>query len=64
MKIVKRSLYSNPTGSMTIWLIPTMSYLMQKAGGMQFNKYEWIWWVGIPTLILGWLLLNFKIKRI
>lgn len=63
MKIVKRSIFSNPTGSMTIWLIPTMSYLFGKVGGIEYNR-EWIWWVGIPTLILGWLVLNFKIKKI
>jgi hypothetical protein len=62
MKIVKRN-FANLAGSMAIWLIPTMSYLIQKTGGIQFNR-EWIWWVGIPTLILVWLLLNFKIKKI
>jgi hypothetical protein len=63
MKIVKRSIFSNPIGSMTIWLIPTMSYFFGKVGGIEYNR-EWIWWVGIPTLILGWLVLNFKIKKI
>jgi hypothetical protein len=48
---------------MTIWLIPTMSYFFGKVGGIEYNR-EWIWWVGIPTLILGWLVLNFKIKKI
>jgi hypothetical protein len=33
-----------------------------KVGGMTYHR-EWIWWVGIPTLILGWALLNWKIEN-
>jgi len=62
MKIVKRN-FANPIGSMSIWLIPMISYLFGKFAGIEYHR-EWIWWVGIPTLILGWLLLNFKIKKI
>jgi len=49
-------------GSMTIWLIPTMTYFFGKFGGITYHR-EWIWWVIIPVLFLGWLLLNFKIKK-
>jgi hypothetical protein len=62
MKIVKRN-FANLAGSISIWLIPMLSYLFGKVGGVEYHR-EWIWWVGIPTLILGWLLLNFKIKKI
>jgi FtsH-binding integral membrane protein len=62
MQIVKRSFISNPMGSMTIWLIPTMSYFFGKFGGITYHR-EWMWWVMILVLFLGWLLLNFKIKK-
>ena len=61
MKIVKREL-SQPLGSMTLWFIPTMTYIFGKVGGMTYHC-EWIWWVTIPTLVLGWVLLNWKIKK-
>jgi hypothetical protein len=41
-------------------MIPALSYLMQKVGGVQFNENEWAWWVGIPALVLLWLVINFK----
>jgi hypothetical protein len=59
MKIVKRD-FANPAASITLWFIPTMTYTIQKLGGMQFNKYEWVWWVGIPALIALWFIINFK----
>ena len=62
MKIVKRSFMSNPIGSMTIWLMPTMCYFFGKVGGMTYHR-EWIWWVALPVLFSGWILLNFKIKK-
>ena len=62
MRIVKRSFASQPIGSMTLWLIPTMSYILGKFGGTNYQK-EWIWWVIIPILILVWFLLNWKIKK-
>ena len=62
MKITKRD-FANPILSINIWMIPALSYLIQKVGGVEFNEYEWAWWVGIPTLILIWLAINFKIKK-
>jgi hypothetical protein len=44
-------------------MIPALSYLIQKVGGVEFNEYEWVWWAGIPTLVLIWLVINFKIKK-
>ena len=58
MKITKRD-FANPILSINIWMIPALSYLMQKVGGVEFNE----WWVGIPTLVLIWLAINFKIKK-
>jgi hypothetical protein len=61
MKIVKRE-----TGcaicTSTLWLIPTMSYVVGKIIGMTYHR-EWIWWVAIPTMFLIWGLLNWKIKK-
>jgi hypothetical protein len=62
MKLVKRGFASQPLGSMTLWLIPTFTYIIQKVCGITFHR-EWIWWVGIPTMFLVWVLLNWKIKK-
>ncbi len=62
MKLVKRGFASQPLGSMTLWLIPTMSYMFGKVVGITYHR-EWIWWVGIPTMFLVWVLLNWKIKK-
>jgi hypothetical protein len=61
MKIVKRE-----TGcaicTSTLWLIPTMSYVVGKIIGITYHR-EWIWWVAIPTMFLIWGLLNWKFKK-
>ena len=46
----------------SLWWIPMMSYLFMKMNGVEFHR-EWIWWVGIPTMFLVWVLLNWKIKK-
>lgn len=63
MKITKRNLHTSPMSTAPIWIIPTMSYLLQKMGGMQFNEYEYVWWVGVPTMFTIWFMLNFKITK-
>lgn len=62
MKIVKRNFMSSPSGSITIWLIPTSFYFSGKIGGIVYHR-EWIWWILLPTLFLFWVFLNFKIKK-
>jgi hypothetical protein len=62
MKIIKRD-FARPSHNFTLWLIPTLTYLIQKVGGMQFNEYEYVWWVAIPSLICLWGLINWKIKK-
>jgi hypothetical protein len=62
MRLVKRGFASQPLGSMTLWLIPTMAYIFGKVGGMTYHN-EWIWWVAIPVMFLIWVLLNWKIKK-
>lgn len=52
---------SQPLSNMTLWLIPMMTYLIGKVGGLTYHR-EWIWWVVIPVMVLIWVLLNWKIK--
>ena len=62
MKIVKRK-YAQPIATINIVLIPLFTYVIGKAGMMQYNEYEWIWWVTIPVLLILWLVINFKPKQ-
>jgi hypothetical protein len=62
MKIIKREL-ARPSASLTLWIIPLMSYVIQKVGGVKMNDLEWIWWVGIPSMFTLWFFLNWKLKR-
>ena len=62
MKIVKRD-FAQPSRSVTLWLIPTLSYFIQKVGGVQFNEYEYVWWVVILVMVVLWGLINWKIKK-
>ena len=62
MRLVKRSFASQPLGTITLWLIPTMSYFFMKMNGVEFHR-EWVWWVIIPVMVLIWVLLNWKIKK-
>lgn len=63
MKITKRHWYSSPATTINIWFIPTLTYLMLKIGGAQFNEYEWMWWTGTPILIIIWFFMNFKLVK-
>jgi hypothetical protein len=61
MRLVKRGLQP-PVASITLWLIPTLTYTIGKVGGVEYHR-EWIWWIAIPTMFLLWVLLNWKIKK-
>lgn len=63
MKITKRDRHQTPTGTITIWLIPTISYIIQKLWGVQFNEYELIWWIVIPISFIVWFIPNFKVTK-
>jgi hypothetical protein len=63
MRITERVGYQSPTGTMTIWLIPTIAYILQKLCGVQFNQYECIWWILIPVFFIVWFILNFKVTK-
>jgi hypothetical protein len=62
MKIEKRFLVS-PMTTINLWLIPTLMYGIGKLLGTEYNEYEYVWWIGIPTLFLAWFILNFKIGK-
>jgi hypothetical protein len=61
MKLIKKEDVCAPCTA-SLWWIPTMSYSIMSINGVEFHR-EWIWWVGIPTLILVWGLLNWTIKK-
>ena len=62
MKIEKR-FFASPMATISLWFIPTLVYSLGKLGGTVYNKYEWVWWFGIPTLFLAWFILNFKVVK-
>ena len=62
MRIVRREL-SMPSSNFTLWLVPTCMYIGLKAADAISPRKEWVWWVAIPSLILIWGLINWKIKK-
>ena len=62
MKVIKRE-WARPGATVTLWLIPLMSYVLQKLGGMKMNHLEWIWWVCIPSMMIIWFFVNWKINK-
>ena len=62
MKIVRRE-YANPLHNFTLWLIPTCTYIGMKAADSINSSKEWVWWVAIPSLVLIWGLINWKVKK-
>lgn len=62
MKIVKRSEYQSLGKTAQIWVIPTLSYIVQKIAGVKMHD-EWLWLVILPICFIAWIILNFKIKR-
>ena len=61
MKINKRKGNITPLSSITLWVIPTLTYLTQKIIGVTFNQYEFVWWILIPSLIVLWFFMNYKV---
>jgi hypothetical protein len=62
MKIIKRK-SASPIQTMSIFVIPAMTYFIQSSMGIVNPNREWIWWVAIPTMIALWFVVNFKIKK-
>ena len=61
MKIKGRS-FSNPVGTLIIFLMPFIMYIYLKACGLVAHR-EWIWVIMIPALIVFWFILNFRIVK-
>jgi len=62
MKIIKRK-SASPIQTMSIFVIPAMTYFIQSSMGIVNPNREWIWWVAIPTMVALWFVVNFKIKK-
>jgi hypothetical protein len=60
MKIVRRNSYIHPASTCPLWVIPLITYLVQKLVGLEFNEREYIWWIGISAMFIFWFFLNFK----
>lgn len=58
--IQKRFPEINPIINISLWLIPTMIYLILKYVACATFINEWLWWVVIPIMFTIWLLHNFK----
>ena len=61
--IPKKRTYANPSATITMFLIPLMTYLMGKGLGVKYNSLEWIWIPIILSMFILWFLINFKIER-
>jgi len=46
----------------SLWWLPIMVYISLKIMQSINEPYEWVWWVGMPTMFLVWVLINWKIK--
>jgi len=63
MKIVRRNKLISPMSTIPMWLIPTLNYLLLKVYAVQFNGYEYVWGIVIPSMVVLWVLFNWKIKK-
>lgn len=63
MKIIRKNSYIYPASTSPLWIIPSITYLVQKLVGLEFNEREYIWWIAIPAVFIFWFLLNFKIIK-
>jgi hypothetical protein len=59
---IKRRDFSNPIGTMVMFLIPTASYIIGKLTGT-IVKNEWLWPIAIGLLFILWLIVNFKFVK-
>ncbi len=62
MRIAKRD-FGRPIATAPLWVVPTISYIMQKGIGITMNNLEWLWWVTIPSMFVLWLAINYKIVK-
>jgi hypothetical protein len=62
MNIIRRD-FTSPVQTLTLPLIPAMTYILQKAVGITKPEKEWYWWVAIGIACLIWFAVNFKMTK-
>ena len=62
MKIIKKD-FADLTGTMALFIIPLLSYILQKVAGVIIPSKEWYWWVVILFAFILYILVNFKIVK-
>jgi hypothetical protein len=60
---ITRRVFSNPIGSMSLWLIPLINYVLIKSITEKNVDREWIIWILLPSLFIIWFFINFKIEK-
>lgn len=60
---IKRTRFCNPLLSLNMVTIPILVYGAGKMSGLEYNQYEFVWWILIPTLSIFWFFFNFKIVK-
>lgn len=60
---LKKRTFASPSTTITLFLIPLMTYLMGKGMGVKYNSLEWIWIPIILGMFIFWFFINFKIER-
>jgi hypothetical protein len=61
MEIKKRN-SAQPITTSVLWLLQIMVYSVLKIFNI-IARDEWIWWIWIPTTIIVWFVLNYKISK-
>jgi hypothetical protein len=54
---------TKPLTSVILWVMPLIVYILGKLAGVNYNEYEYIWYIVVPALFVLWLYANFKIIR-
>ena len=62
LKIKRTRIYA-PLLSLHMFTIPVLIYGFGKMMGVEYNQYEFVWWILIPAMAIFWFFFNFKIVR-
>lgn len=60
---IKRTRFCNPLLSLHMFTIPVLVYGFGKMAGVEYNQYEFVWWILIPVMAIFWFFFNFKIVK-
>lgn len=61
---IKRTRFCNPLLSLHMFTIPVLVYGFGKMAGVEYNQYEFVWWILIPAMAIFWFFFNFKVVKI